>query len=149
MKAHRHYLIIFIAVSLLITLFKLPHTYAGNELFEQIDKNKDGTVTLEEFKENMKEYAFDKIDEDDNKRIKEEEWTSFSSVTDKENHFNLFETIDKDKNKKISFFEFSDYADRKSNLEEAFMGLDKNGNNSLSPDELTVRPLFKMFTIRF
>jgi Ca2+-binding EF-hand superfamily protein len=70
-------------------------------------------------------------------------------VEELDKHSEMFQRIDKDKNKGITFLEFSDYADRYSNIDEAFMGLDKNGNNSIEPDEMNVRPLFKWITIRF
>jgi Ca2+-binding EF-hand superfamily protein len=68
---------------------------------------------------------------------------------DREKHVVKFESLDKDKDRKISFFEYSDYSDKEFNLKEAFMGLDKDDNNYLTPDEITVRPCLKMITIKF
>ncbi len=121
---------------------------ALHEMFNSLDLNRDGKVDRNEFSEDMKKESFDKLDADKNREITETEWGGLDSVTDPE-HGALFKRIDKDKDKRITFFEFSDYADRNSNIDEAFMGLDKDGSNNLSPDEITVRPLFKWITIRF
>jgi Ca2+-binding EF-hand superfamily protein len=96
----------------------------------------------------MKEHVFDELD-NNSKAISKAEWMSIEGMSETEKHEEMFRRIDKDKDKKITFFEFSDYADKHSNIDEAFIGLDKDGSNSLSPDEITVRPLFKMITIRF
>jgi Ca2+-binding EF-hand superfamily protein len=149
MKSRQYYLFIVLFALVLSTLFALPDGYAVHELFKNIDENSDGKITPREFSEDMKEHTFQKLDADDDKMIEKEEWLGYESISDREKHVDLFERMDKDKDKRISFFEFSDYADKKSNIEEAFIGLDKDGNNSLSPDEITVRPLFKMITIRF
>jgi Ca2+-binding EF-hand superfamily protein len=120
-----------------------------HELFQSIDENTDGTISEKEFSEDMKEHVFQKMDTDNDNMIEKEEWKRVEHISDTEKHVEMFERIDTNKDKSISFFEFSDYADKKSNLEEAFMGLDRDGNNSLSPDEITVRPGFKMITIKF
>lgn len=133
----------------IINCFAISNSYAVHELFKSIDENSDGKISLREFREDMKEDAFEELDVDDDKGIEKEEWKSLENISDMDKHVDLFDRIDKNKDKRISFFEFSDYADKKSNIDEAFMGLDKDGSNNLSPDEITVRPLFKMLTIRF
>jgi Ca2+-binding EF-hand superfamily protein len=127
----------------------VPETMALHEFFRSIDVDTDGKVTIKEFSEDMKQNAFNDADADRNKSISIEEWRKLHSEKDAGGHMKLFESMDKNRDRRISFFEFSDYAERHSNIEEAFMGLDKDRNNSLSPDELTVRPLFKWITIRF
>jgi Ca2+-binding EF-hand superfamily protein len=149
MKTQSNCLLIILSACFLIAVFALPDSYAVHELFKSIDKNRDGKVTLREFREDMKEHAFERLDEDDDQMIGKEEWKSLNNISDREKHVNLFEQVDKNKDRRINFFEFSNYADEKSNIYEAFMGLDKDGSNNLSPDEITVRPLFKMITIRF
>ena len=132
-----------------ITVFALSVSNAEHELFKAMDENGDGKITIGEFNEDMKEQAFEKLDADHDKTIEKEEWNGHEEISDEEQHVELFERIDKDEDRRINFFEFSDYADKKSNIDEAFIGLDKDGSNSLSPDEITVRPLFKMITIKF
>jgi Ca2+-binding EF-hand superfamily protein len=118
-------------------------------MFENVDTNKDGRIDREEFSQDMKEDAFDKLDSDGDKEITELEWIGLDNITVRKKHNSLFKTIDIDKDRKITFFEFSSYADKHSNLEEAFIGLDRNKDNLLAPDEITSRPLFRMITIYF
>ena len=132
-----------------VVCFFAPKGYALHELFKNLDLNKDGAVDRNEFSEDMKREAFNKLDADQNREISYEEWKRLYSMEEPDTYGEIFSRMDKDKNKGITFFEFSDYADRHSNIDEAFMGLDKNGNNSIEQDELTVRPLFKWITVRF
>jgi Ca2+-binding EF-hand superfamily protein len=120
-----------------------------NAVFQSIDSNHDGKVSKEEFESDMEESAFSKIDTDNNRGIVWSEWKNIDNVTDREDHEQLFKSIDRDNNKRINFLEFSDYADEHSNIEDAFMNYDKNKDNSLSPDEITSRPVFRMITIHF
>lgn len=149
MKSKSHSLPIIWSALILIIMFALTDSHAVHELFQSIDENTDGTISEKEFSEDMKEHVFQKMDTDNDNMIEKEEWKRVEHISDTEKHVEMFERIDTNKDKSISFFEFSDYADKKSNLEEAFMGLDRDGNNSLSPDEITVRPGFKMITIKF
>ncbi len=140
---------IFALAASIILISGASRSYAVHELFKHVDENADGKINKQEFSDDMKKHAFEKLDENNNEAITESEWVHIEGVVETKMHQELFKKIDKDKDNRISFFEFSDYADGNANLEEAFMGLDRNGNNNLSPDELTVRPLFKMITIRF
>ena len=142
MKSKSHSLPIIWSALILIIMFALTDSHAVHELFQSIDENTDGTISEKEFSEDMKEHVFQKMDTDNDNMIEKEEWKRVEHISDTEKHVEMFERIDTNKDKSISFFEFSDYADKKSNLEEAFMGLDRDGNNSLSPDEITVRPGF-------
>lgn len=136
-------------LALIISVLFVSKSYAVHELFKSIDENRDGKINQEEFSKEMKDNVFNKLDNNNNKAISEAEWMSIEGVLETEKHGELFRRIDKDKDKRITFFEFSNYADKHSNLEEAFIRLDKDENNSLSPDEITARPLFKMLTIKF
>jgi len=149
MKSHCHSLFIILSVFTVITTFALSETFAVHELFKSIDENADGRINQEEFSKDMKEQAFERLDTNKNEMISMEEWEPLTDIKNRKKHMELFERMDKDSDKRINFLEFSDYAERHSNIEEAFMGLDKNRNNHLSPDEITVRPLFKMITVRF
>jgi Ca2+-binding EF-hand superfamily protein len=129
--------------------FLATESQALHELFRSLDMDKDGRVDRNEFSEDMKRNAFKKLDVDDNREITSSEWVSLDNVDELDKHSELFKRLDKDKDRRITFFEFSDYADKHSNIEEAFIGLDRDRNNSLAPDEITVRPLFRMITIYF
>ncbi len=126
-----------------------PESQALHELFRSLDLDKDGKIDRNEFSEDMKRNAFKKLDADDNREITSSEWASLDNVEELDRHSALFKRLDKDKDRRITFFEFSDYADKHSNIEEAFIGLDRDRNNYLAPDEITVRPLFRMITIYF
>lgn len=129
--------------------FAVSESSAMHDSFKSLDINKDGRIDRNEFSEEMKKESFSELDKDQNREISYEEWKSLYSVEEPERHSEMFRRIDKDKNKGINFLEFSDYADRYSNISEAFIGLDKDGNNSISSDEMTVRPLFKWVSVRF
>ena len=143
------YMWIFSLAMIIMSVSVVSRSYAVHELFKSIDGNTDGKINQEELSKDMKDYVFDELDNNSNKAISKTEWMSIEGVLETEKHEELFRRIDKDKDKKITFFEFSDYADKHSNLKEAFIRLDKDENNSLSPDEITARPLFKMITIKF
>lgn len=141
-----------IMLSLLVFSFvclAATESRALHELFGDMDLNKDGRVDRNEFSEDMKARAFEKLDVDANREITEAEWISPDTILNQDKHSELFKRVDKDKNRRITFFEFSDYAEENSNIKEAFIGLDKDMNNSLAPDEITVRPVLRMITIYF
>lgn len=124
-------------------------TRPDHRLFERMDVNDDERVTIEEFSDDMKQYVFDGFDEDGNRVINREEWEHIANVADREKHEELFRKIDTSRDKRITFLEFSDYADKNSNIEKAFMVNDRDKDNSLSRDEISVRPIFRMITIKY
>jgi Ca2+-binding EF-hand superfamily protein len=142
------YWIVFIAAAV-SSVSLLSTSHAMHELFKSMDKNVDGTINREEFSKDMEHYAFNELDRNKNKSISSEEWMGIEGVSDMREHENLFRKIDKNRDKIITFFEFSDYAENNSNIQKAFIGLDKDGSNTLSPEEISVRPMFRMVTIKF
>jgi Ca2+-binding EF-hand superfamily protein len=147
MKSATKHILCFMIIA--FVCFSASESSALHDLFKSLDKNRDGRIDRNEFSEDMKKEAFSKLDKDKNGEISYEEWKRLYGLEEPDRHGEMFKRMDKDKNKGITFFEFSDYADRYSNIDEAFMGLDKNGNNSIEPDEMTMRPLFKWITVRF
>jgi Ca2+-binding EF-hand superfamily protein len=114
-----------------------------------MDVNRDGKVSLEEFAHDMEKSAFDRLDKNKDRFITPIEWSGVDLIEEKEKAQEVFKAIDKKASKRISYPDFSNYADKYSNIEEAFMVLDKNKDGILSPDEVTVRPLFRLITIRY
>lgn len=141
--------IIFGALIIVFVCFMASESSAMHEVFKDLDLNKDGKIDRNEFSESMKKDEFSKLDKDQNREITSEELEGVYTGAELDRHNELYKRMDKDKNKRITFFEFSDYADRYLNIEEAFIGLDKDKNNSIEPDEINVRPVLKWITIRF
>lgn len=142
----------YVAVALVfvfITVLPAHEVSAFDKLFRSIDENADGKIEKEEFSEDMKQSTFDKLDGDNDRSISDIEWADIDVVSDREKQRALFKKIDKDSDRRITFLEFSDYADEHSNIERAFMTLDKDKDGALSPDEISVRPLLRMITIKF
>jgi Ca2+-binding EF-hand superfamily protein len=137
-----------LSVFILIILFAVHASKAAHDLFYDMDKDGDGEISLKEFSDDMKAHAFQQIDADNDQVLVEKEWNIVESNSDSKTQIKLFENIDKNKDRRIVFLEFSGYADRGANIEEAFMGLDKDGSNSLAQDEITTRPMFKIITIK-
>lgn len=148
MKLRSEYMWIFSVAVMFLLVSGMSSSNAENDLFNSMDRNSDGRINEEEFSKDMKEYVFDKLDHDNTETISRDEWMSILGTETAENHGELFQRIDRDKDRRITFFEFADYADDNSNIEKAFINLDRDGSNSLSPDEVTARPLFRMVTVR-
>lgn len=122
---------------------------AMHDLFKGMDENNDGFVSREEFTRDIAKNAFDELDTDKDGYVTPEEWNVMHFIEESDNKQEVFQAIDRESTKRISFPEFKDYADKYSNIEEAFMTMDKNKDGGLSPDEVTLRPLFRLITIRY
>lgn len=136
-------------IAVMISVLFSSGSFAMHELFNQMDKDQDGRIALEEFSDDMEHYAFEKIDADNDSAISKEEWNNITDVKEAESHRKLFGEIDSNKDRKVTFGEFSDYSKDNSNIEKAFMGFDKDSNHYLYPDDISSRPVFRMITIEF
>lgn len=133
----------------LLMILSVHDTGATHNLFDEMDINHDGKVSLDEFSNNMAKSAFDRLDKNKDGFITPSEWSGENLLDEKEKAPEVFRAIDKQARKRFTYPDFSNYAEKYSNIEEAFMVMDKNKDGILSPDEVTVRPLFRLFTIRY
>jgi Ca2+-binding EF-hand superfamily protein len=143
------YVILILLLICSLMFFGVSLTGAMHNLFNEMDVNRDGKVSLEEFSKNMERDAFNKLDKNKDGFITPEEWVGTDFIEDKEKGREIFRAMDKNAKKRISFLDFSNYADKYSNIEEAFMVQDKDKDGALSPDEITLRPLFRLITVRY
>ena len=114
--------------------------------FQVADTNQDGKVTLDEFKQHVKQESFKNIDRDGDKKIDKQEWKAAAPSTQAETNF---ESVDKNRDSSVSFLEFSEKTDKNYNSEEVFNALDRNRDGSLAPDEFNARPAFNILSIKF
>lgn len=114
--------------------------------FRSADTNRDGKVTLDEFKQHAKQEAFRNIDRNGDGKIDNKEWKAAVPSPQADGNF---ESVDKTRDNAVSFLEFSEKVDKNYNYDEVFNALDRNRDGSLAPDEFNARPAFNIFSIRF
>ena len=114
--------------------------------FQAADTNRDGKITLDEFKQHAKRETFKNIDRDGDKKIDKQEWKAAVPSPQAEGNF---ESVDKNRDNNVSFLEFSERTDKNYNYEEIFSTLDRNRDGSLAPDEFNARPAFNILSIKF
>ncbi|RJQ19386.1 MAG: hypothetical protein C4560_06180 [Nitrospiraceae bacterium] len=137
-----------IIVFVVLSVFWVSTSMALHELFKKMDSNRDGQIDRGEFAGDMKRDAFNKLDSDKDEHVSQDEWGNGNFI-EAGKGAEVFKSVDKNADKRISFIEFSDYSEKYSNIEEAFMTSDKNRDGALAPDEITLRPLFRFITIRY
>jgi Ca2+-binding EF-hand superfamily protein len=119
----------------------------GRELpFHRLDKDGDGVLSRDELPDGINRTAFDSVDENKDGVIDWSEWSRADREAGAKERFNA---IDADKNTRISFLEFSDAANKSANFDEMFSVLDKDRDGSISPDEFSARPSFRILSIKF
>lgn len=115
-------------------------------VFQAADTNADGKVTCAEMTEDLCRTAFAKMDKDGNQVITWEEWSGVDKEPDARKRF---AAMDKNKDEKITFFEFSETARKSLNANETLKALDRDENGTLSSDEYSGRPHFKILSVQF
>jgi len=121
-------------------------TNAMSAVFQSADTNSDGRVSQAEFAGLIKKSTFDKLDTDKDGMITLEEWKAVDHSPEAEKNFAV---MDKDRNGRISYPEFSDTKDWKNALNDSFKSLDRDRDSNLAPDELSGRPMFRLLSVDF
>lgn len=137
------------AVVALSLLFLAGPAAATHPLFEEVDTNKDGQIDRDELANYMKKTAFDELDSDHNEGLTSAEWEGAHYIIDEEQHKNIFRSVDRDRDERISYPEFQNYIEKYSNIEDAFMVMDKDKDGALAPDEISYIPRFRLITIHY
>ncbi|MDP2991082.1 MAG: EF-hand domain-containing protein, partial [Kiritimatiellota bacterium] len=121
-------------------------TNATSAIFQSADTNSDGRVSQAEFARHAKTSAFERLDQNKDGMITLEEWKAVDHSPEAEKNF---AAMDKDRNGRLSHPEFSDAPDWKSALNDSFKSLDRDRDSNLAPDELTGRPMFRLLSVNF
>lgn len=114
--------------------------------FQGADTNRDGRVSRDEFASFAGTSTFARLDQDQDGAITLAEWKAADISPEAEKHF---EAMDKDRNGRVSYPEFSNALNRRSNLNDSFASLDRDHDSHLSADELTGRPMFRLLSVNF
>lgn len=77
--------------------------------FHIADTNQDGKITLDEFKQHVKQEAFSNMDRNGDKKIDRKEWKAAVPSPQAEDNF---EAVDKSHDNAVSFLEFSEKTDK-------------------------------------
>ncbi len=115
-------------------------------VFQSADTNSDGRVSLDEFASSVGTSTFARLDQDRDGVITLAEWKTVDHSPEATKHF---EAVDKDRNGRISYPEFADALNSRSNLHDSFKSLDRDRDSHLAPDELTGRPMFQLLSVNF
>lgn len=121
-------------------------TNAAAAVFQSADTNSDGRVSRAELNGYIKKSTFEKLDADKNGVITLEEWKAVDHSPEAKKHF---DAMDKDRNGRISYPEFSNAPDWGSALNDSFKSLDRDRDSNLAPGELTGRPMFRLLSVDF
>ena len=121
-------------------------TNAAQTAFQSADTNGDNRVSQAEFSGYVKKSTFEKLDTDKDGMISLEEWKAMDKSPEAQKHF---DAMDKDRNGRISYPEFTNTTDWKSALNDSFNSLDRDRDSHLASDELTGRPMFRLLSVNF
>jgi len=121
-------------------------TNTAPTFFQSADTNSDGRVSQAEFDRHSQVSTFERLDQDKDGVITLKEWRAVDRSPEAEKNFGA---MDKDRNGRISYPEFSNTVDWKSALDDSFKSLDRDRDSNLTPAELTGRPMFRLLSVDF
>lgn len=121
-------------------------TNTASAVFQSADTNSDGLVSQAEFASYAKASTFERLDQDKNGVITLQEWKAVDHSPEADKHF---EAMDKNRNGRISYPEFSNAADWKNALDNSFSSLDRDQDRNLASDELNRHPMFRLLSVDF
>jgi hypothetical protein len=121
-------------------------TNAASAGFQSADTNGDNRVSQAEFAGYVGKTTFEKLDADKDGTVTLEEWKAVDRSPEAAKHF---AAMDKDRNGRISYPEFIEAFDGNSTLNNSFDSLDRDRDSNLAPNELTGRPMFRLFSVDF
>jgi hypothetical protein len=121
-------------------------TNATPAVFQSAETNDDGRASQAGFTEYVKKATFERLDTNRDGMISMEEWKAVDHSPKAEKHF---KAMDRDRNGKISYLEFSNAAVWKSALNDSFSSLDRDHDGKLAPGETTGRPMFRLLSVDF
>lgn len=124
----------------------VPLATVAPTAFQSADTNSDGRVNQAEFARFAKASTFERLDQDKDGMITLEEWKAVDHSPEAEKHF---AAMDKDRNGRLSYPEFYDAVEGRSNLNDSFKSLDRDRDSHLAPDEMTGRPMFRLLSVSF
>ena len=137
------------AACIFLLLILTAPALAWHPAFKKADTNKDGKISRDELRDYMKENAFERLDNDKSRGISPDEWSHTHDVIEIKDYGKAFRSVDRDRDSRITFPEFSNYLEKYSNIEDAFMIMDRNKDGVLGPDEISYFPKFRLISIHF
>jgi Ca2+-binding EF-hand superfamily protein len=116
------------------------------ERMKRLDLNADGRVDETEMRTEIKRITFVSVDANGDGFIVVEEWVA---ADQKEGAEKRFASIDTNKDGKIDQMELSDFIDQEFAQKRMMENMDVDRSGYLTSDEVSRKPSFNLFGIRF
>jgi len=121
-------------------------TNASSPVSKSADTNSDERMDQAEFNQYIKQLTFEKLDTNKDGMISLEEWKVVDHSPDAEKHF---KAMDKDGDGKLNYQEFSNAPNWKSALKRPFTALNQDRDGNPASDESTRHPRFRLLSVDF